>query len=74
MEELLKNQKKISFSGAGASHKNGAEDRAIKILVTMEIIMLMHAALRSTKDTFSTYLFPMKIYYAVCIYSQIPVI
>ena len=56
MEELLKNQKKIRFSGAGASHQNRAEDRAIKILVTMEMIMFMHTELRSPEDTLSTYI------------------
>ena len=28
MEELLKKQQKLKFSGAGASHKNGADRRA----------------------------------------------
>ena len=46
MEELLKKQQKIRFSGAGDSHQNGAADRAIKTVVTMERTMLMHAALR----------------------------
>ena len=30
MEEILKNQKKIKFSGYGAWIQNGAEERAIK--------------------------------------------
>ena len=30
MEELLNNQQKIRFSGSGASHQNGAAERAIK--------------------------------------------
>ena len=34
-EELLKNQQKIIFSGAGASHQNGSSDQAINIVVTM---------------------------------------
>ena len=45
MEELLKNQQKIRFSGAGASHQNGAAERAIKTVVTMARTMLMHAEL-----------------------------
>ena len=32
MEELLNNQKKIRFSGTGASHQNGAVERAIKMV------------------------------------------
>ena len=41
MEDLLKNQKKIDFSRSGASYQNGASDRAIKIVVTMETNMMM---------------------------------
>ena len=54
MEELFKKQQKIRFSGAGASHQNGAAERAIKTLFTMERTMLMHAALRCPEDTLST--------------------
>ena len=54
MEELLKKQKQIIFSGAGASHQNGAAERAIKTVVTIARIMLMHAALRCPEDTLST--------------------
>ena len=52
MEETLKNQQKIKFSGAGASHQNGEAERAIKMVVTMERTILMHAALRCPEDTF----------------------
>ena len=41
MEELLKKQKNIRFSGDGTSHQNGAAERAIKTVVTMERNMLM---------------------------------
>ena len=44
MEELLKKQQKINFSGAGASHQNGSAERAIKTVVTMARTMLIHAA------------------------------
>ena len=54
MEELLKKQKNISFSGDDTSHQNGSAERAIKTVVTMERTMLMHAALRCTDDTLST--------------------
>ena len=52
VEELLKKQQKIRFSGSGASHQNGAAERAIKTIVTMERIMLMLAELRCPDDTF----------------------
>ena len=65
MEELLKKQQKIIFSGAGSSHQNGAAERAIKTVVTMARTMLMHAALRCPEDTFSTDLWPMAMDYAV---------
>ena len=54
MEDLLKNQQKIMFSGSGASHKNGAADCITKMLVTMEITMLMHDALICPKYTLHT--------------------
>ena len=72
MEELLKKQQKIRFSGAGASHQNGAAERAIKTVVTMERTMLMHAELRCPEDTLSTDLWPMAIYYAVWVYNRTP--
>ena len=72
MEELLKKQKKIRFSGAGASHQNGAADRAIKTVVTMARTMLIHAALRFPEDTLSTDLWPMAMDYAVWVYKRTP--
>ena len=72
MEELLKKQQKIRFSGDGASHQNGASERAIKTVVTMARTMLMHAALRCPEDTLSTDLWPMAMDYAVWVYNLIP--
>ena len=72
MEELLKKQQKISFSGSGASHQNGAAERSIKTVVTMSRTMLMHADLRCPEETLSTYICPMEIYYAVWVYNMIP--
>ena len=43
MEELLKKQQKIRFSGASASHQNGAAERSIKTVITMESSILMQA-------------------------------
>ena len=72
MEDLSKKQQKISFSGDGASHQNGSEERAIKTLVTMARSMLMHAALRCTEDTLSTDLWPMEMDYSVWVYNRTP--
>ena len=72
MEYLLKNQQKISFSGASTSHKNGSSERAIKTVVTMARTMLMNAAIICPGDTFSTDIWPMSIDYAVWVYNRIP--
>ena len=72
MEELLKNQQKIRFIGAGASHQNGSAERAIKKVVTMARTMLMHAALRCPEDTLSNDIWPMEMDYAVWVYNRTP--
>ena len=72
MEEMLKKQQKIRFSGAGASHQNGAAERAIKMVVTMERTMLMHAALICTEGTLSTDTFSMAMDYSVWVYNRTP--
>ena len=54
MEELLNNKKQIRFSGYGISHQNGTAELTINVIVTMEITMLMHAALTCPKVTLST--------------------
>ena len=72
MEELLKKQKNIRFSGAGTSHKNGASERAIKTVVTMTRTTLMHAALRCPEYTLYTDIWPMAMYYDVWVYSWTP--
>ena len=65
MEDIIKKQKNISFSWAGASHKNGTAKRAIKTVVNTGRTMLMHAAIRCTGDKLSTDIWPMAMYYAV---------
>ena len=72
MEEMLKKQQKIRFSGYGASHRNGAAERAIKTVVAMTSTMLMYAAIRCPEDTFSTDRWPMAMDYDVCFYYWIP--
>ena len=71
MEELLKNQQKINFSGADASHQNGAVERVIKMLVTMARTTLMHAALRFPEGTLSTDVWPVAMDYSVWVYNSI---
>ena len=72
IEELLKKQQKIRFSGARASHQNGAAERAIKTVVTMERTMLMHDALRCPEDTLFTDLWPTAMDYAVWVKKRTP--
>ena len=51
MEDLFKKQQKIRFSGASASHQNGASERAIKTVVNMASAILMQAWMICHKDT-----------------------
>ena len=50
-EDMLKKKKNTMFRGAGASHQNGAGERAINMLVIMERTMFMYSVLICTKDT-----------------------
>ena len=59
MEDFLENQKKESFSGTGTSHQHGAEECAIKAVVTMSSTMFVHNAVRCSDDTFSTNSWPI---------------
>ena len=54
IDNLLKKEQKIRFSGAGASHQNRVKELTIKMVVTMVRTMFMQAALRYPKDTFPT--------------------
>ena len=60
MEELLKKQKKIRFSGSSDSHQNGSEERAIKTVVTMESAILMQDWMICHKDTLYIDFFQLK--------------
>ena len=68
----MKKLQNIRFSGAGASHKNGVAERAIKTVFNMERTMLMHAALRCPEDTLSTDLWPMAMDYSIWVYNSTP--
>ena len=53
MEDLLKKQQKIRFSGARASRQNWAAERAINTVVNMVSVILMQAWMICHKDTLS---------------------
>ena len=59
---MFKRKLKIRFSGSDAKHKNGAAELAIKTVVTMEITMLVHTAIRYPNDSFSTDICLMEMY------------
>ena len=68
----MKKQQNIRFSGSGASHQNGALERALKTVVTMTRTIFMRAALKCPEDTFSTDICTMAMDYAVWFYNRIP--
>ena len=72
MEELLKKQQKLRFSGAGASHQNGTAERVINTVFTMTRTMLMHASLRCHEEKLSADLWPTAMDYAVWVYNRTP--
>ena len=53
MEETLKKQKKIRFSGAGASHQNGESYLPINTVVNIESSILIQSWMICHKDTLS---------------------
>ena len=72
MEELLKKQQNTRLSGAGASHQNGAAERAKNTVVTIASNLFMHAALICPEDTLSTDIWTMAMDYAVWVYNRTP--
>ena len=72
MGDMLNKYENIRFSGYCASHKNGAAERTIKTVVTMERNMLMHAQLGCHKDIIYTDIWPMEMDYDVWVYNCIP--
>ena len=67
----MKKHQNIRFGRSRASHQNGASERAVKTMVTIESNMRMKTALRYLEETFSTAIWPMRIYYAIFIYNMI---
>ena len=60
MEEPLKKHQNIRFSGASTSDQNGAANRTIKTVVTMESAILIQAWMICHKDTLSIDFFQRK--------------
>ena len=54
MDDTLKNQQNIRFSGASTSHKNGSAERTINMVVTTESAILMQAGMICHKEKLST--------------------
>ena len=72
IEEPLKKNQMIKFSGAGASHQNGAAESAIKTVVTTSRTMLTHGTIICPEDTLFTDYWPIAMGYAVWVYNWIP--
>ena len=53
MEDILKQQQNIRFSGVDVSHQIGAEERTTNMVVTMTSTTMMHDALICQKYTLS---------------------
>ena len=71
MEEMFKKNKKIRFSGSGASHQNRVAGSAIKTLVTTERTTLMNAVLGCPEKKLSTDILPTEMDYSVWVYNRI---
>ena len=68
MEELLKKQQKLRFSGAGASHKNGAGSRARYQYSCQYVKCYIDASLDDMSQVHIIHSFwPTEMDYAVCI-------
>ena len=58
INELLKSDQKIEFSGIGDPHHNGVIEGEINIVLNMEISMMLHADLGCTEGTINLNFFP----------------
>ena len=71
MEVVLCQDQKVRFSGVGAAHQNGIAERAIRTIVTMARIMLLHAAMHAP-DLVTKELWHMAMDHAVWLCNRIP--
>lgn len=71
LEELIKTEQKIRFSGSGAAHQNGVAERGILTVVTMARTMMLHSAMRHGQSIKPEH-WPQAMDYAVWIYNRIP--
>ena len=71
VQEILKDEQHITFSGVGAHHQNGCAERAIRTVVTKARAMLLHAQLRWPDET-PVELWPMVMQHATHLINSIP--
>jgi hypothetical protein len=71
LEELVRTNQTIRFSGAGAGHQGGVAERSIRTIVTMARTMMLHAALRHGGAIKPEY-WPQCMDYAVWLYNNTP--
>ena len=70
MEELIRTNQRVRFSGSGAAHQNGVAERGILTVVSMARKMLLHAAMRNPGIDPGHW--PMAMDYAIWLYNHIP--
>ena len=71
IDEIHKNDQKLTFSGVGAHHQNGVAERAIGTLVRRTRTQLLHAQLRWSEQT-PTSLWPMSMNHVVQLHNSLP--
>ena len=69
MQELLKSDQNIDFSGTATTHQNWVTERGIKIAVNMESEMMLNAELSWPKVTINPELCPVAMDNSVRIYN-----
>ena len=71
VDEIHKNEQRLTFSGVGAHHQNGVAERAIGTIVRRARTQLLHAQLRWSEQT-PTSLWPMSMLHAVFLQNVMP--
>ena len=71
VDEIHKNEQRLTFSGVGVHHQSGLTERAIEIFVRRTGTQLLHAQLRWSEQT-PTSLWPMSMLHAVFLQNVMP--
>ena len=71
VDEIHKNEQRLTFSGVGAHHQNGVAERAIGTIVRRARTQLLHAQLRWSEQT-PTSLWAMSMHHAVFLQNVLP--